>query len=59
MKSINHLSAAALEELKTTGTYDTKQYRYWHKADEDKTYRIDIKLLGTTAALDPGNWAEQ
>lgn len=59
MKSINHLSAAALEELKTTSTYDTKQYRYWYKADEDKTYRIDIKLLETTAALDPENWVEQ
>lgn len=58
-KSINHLSAAALEELEMTSTYDTKQYRYWYKADEDKTYRIDIKLLGTTAALDPENWIEQ
>ena len=59
MKSINHLSAAALEELETTGTYDTKQYRYWYKGDEDKTYRININLLGTTAALDPENWVEQ
>lgn len=59
IKSINHLSAAALEELEMTGTYDTKQYRYWYKADEDKTYRIDIKLLGTTAALNPKNWIEQ
>lgn len=59
MKTLNHLSAAALEELKMTSTYDTKQYRYWYKADEDKTYRIEIKLLGTTAALDPENWVEQ
>lgn len=59
MKSINHLSAAALEGLEMTGTYDTKKYRYWYKADEDKTYRINIKLLGTTAALDPENWIEQ
>ena len=58
-KSMNHLSTAALEELEMTGTYDTKQYRYWYKADEDKTYRIDIKLLGTTEALDPENWIEQ
>lgn len=59
MKALNHLSAAELEELEMTGTYDTKQYRYWYKADEDKTYRIEIKLLGTTAALDPENWTEQ
>lgn len=59
MKTISRLSAEALEELETTGTYDTRRYRYWHKADEDKTYRINIKLLGTTAALDPENWVEQ
>ena len=59
MKSMNHLSTAALEELEMTGTYDTKQYRYWYKADEDKTYRIEKKMLGTTEALDPENWVEQ
>lgn len=59
MKTLNHLSAAALEELEMTGTYDTKKYRYWDKADENKVYRINIKLLGTTAALDPENWVEQ
>lgn len=42
-----------------TGTYDTKKYRYWYKADENKTYRINAKLLGTMAALDPENWIEQ
>ena len=59
MKSINHLSTAAIEELEMTGTYDTKKYRYWYKADENKTYRINNELLGTTAALDPENWIEQ
>ena len=59
MNTINRLSAEALEELNMTGTYDTRRYRYWYKADEDKTYRINIKLLGTTAALDPENWTEQ
>lgn len=58
-KTINHLNAAAIEELVMTGTYDTKKYRYWYKEDEDKTYRININLLGTTAALDPENWVEQ
>jgi hypothetical protein len=59
METLSRLSAEALEELKMTGTYDTRRYRYWYKADEDKTYRINIKLLGTTAALDPENWVEQ
>lgn len=59
MKTMSRLSAEALEELEMTGTYDTRRYRYWYKADEDKTYRINIKLLGTTAALDPENWVEQ
>ena len=59
MKTISRLSAEALEELEMTGTYDTRRYRYWYKADEDKTYRINIKLLGTTAALEPENWVEQ
>lgn len=59
MKTISRLSAEALEELEMTGTYDTRRYRYWYKADENKTYRIKIKLLNTTAALDPENWIEQ
>lgn len=59
MSTIDRLSSEALEELFMTGTYDTKKYRYWHKADEGKTYRIDKKLLGTTEALDPENWVEQ
>lgn len=59
METLSRLSAEALEELIMTGTYDTKRYRYWYKADEDKIYRINIKLLGTTAALDPENWTEQ
>lgn len=59
MKTMSRLSAEALEELEITGTYDTRRYRYWYKADEDRTYRINIKLLGTTAALDPENWVEQ
>lgn len=59
MNTINHLSAEALEELEMTGTYDTRRYRYWYKTDEDKVYRINIKLLGTKAALDPENWVEQ
>lgn len=59
MKTISRLSAEALEELEMTGTYDTRRYRYWYKTDENKTYRIKIKLLGTTAALDPENWIEQ
>lgn len=59
MKTLSRLSAEALEELKMTGTYDTRRYRYWYKANEDKTYRINIKLLGTTATLDPENWVEQ
>lgn len=59
METLSRLSVKALEELKMTGTYDTRRYRYWYKTDEDKTYRINIKLLGTTAALDPENWVEQ
>lgn len=59
MKTMSRLSAEALEELEMTGTYDTRRYRYWNKADENKTYRIDIKLLGTTAELDQENWVEQ
>lgn len=59
MNTINRLSVEALEELKMTRTYDTRRYRYWYKADEDKIYRINIKLLGTTEALDPENWVEQ
>lgn len=59
MKTLSRLSAEALEELEMTGTYDTRKYRYWYKADENKTYRIDIKLLGKTEALDPENWVEQ
>ena len=59
MNSINHLGSEALEELFMAGTYDTKKYRYWYKADEDKTYRINKELLGTTAVLDPENWIEQ
>jgi hypothetical protein len=59
METLSRLSSEALEELFMTGTYDTRRYRYWHKADENKTYRINIKLLGTTAALDPENWVEQ
>lgn len=59
MKTISRLSDEALEELEMTGTYDTRRYRYWYKADKDKIYRINIKLLGTTAALDPKNWVEQ
>lgn len=59
MKTISRLSAEALEELEITVTYDTRKYRYWYKADENKTYRIKIKLLDTTAALDPENWIKQ
>ena len=59
MKTISRLSAEALEELEMTGTYDTRRYRYWYRAEEDRTYRINIKLLGTTTALDPKNWVEQ
>ena len=59
MKTLSRLSAEALEELVMTRTYDTRRYRYWYKPDEDKTYRINIKLLGTTEALDPENWIEQ
>ena len=59
METLSRLSIEALEELKMTGTYDTRRYRYWYKADEDKIYRINIKLLGTTEALDPENWEEQ
>ena len=59
METLSRLSVEALEELIMTGTYDTRRYRYWYKADEDKTYRINIKLLRTTAALDPENWVEQ
>lgn len=59
MKTLSRLSVEALEELKTTGIYDTRRYRYWYKADEDKTYRINIKLLGTAAELDPEKWTEQ
>ena len=44
METLSRLSAEALEELLMTGTYDTRRYRYWYKADEDKTYRINIKL---------------
>ena len=58
-KSMNHLSLEALDEMITTGSYDTKRYRYWYKADEDKIYRIEKKMLGTTEALDPENWVEQ
>lgn len=59
METLSRLSAEALEELLMTGTYDTRRYRYWYKADEDKIYRINIKLLKTTEALDPENWVEQ
>lgn len=59
METLSRLSVEALEELKMTGTYDTRRYRYWYKADQDKTYRINIKLLGTTEALNPENWVEQ
>lgn len=59
MKTLSRLSAEALEELEMVGTYDTRRYRYWYNRDEDKIYRINIKLLGTTAALDPENWVEQ
>lgn len=59
MKTMSRLSAEALEELEMTGTYNTRRYRYWYDASENKTYRINIKLLGTTEALDPENWIEQ
>lgn len=59
MSTINRLSPEALEELFMSGTYETKRYRYWYKADEDKTYRINKELLGTTEALDLENWVEQ
>lgn len=59
METLSRLSDGALEELVMTGTYDTRKYRYWYKADEDKIYRINIKLLGTTETLNPENWVEQ
>lgn len=59
METLSRLSKEAMEELVITGTYATRRYRYWYRPDEHKIYRINIKLLGTTAALDPENWVEQ
>ena len=59
LNTVNRLSNKAIEELIRTGTYDTRRYRYLYKADEDKIYRINIKLLGTKEALNPENWIEQ
>lgn len=58
-KSMNHLSVKALEKLYQYGNYETTKYRYNYDYDEDKIYRIEKKMLGTTEALDPENWIEQ
>ena len=42
-----------------SGIHDTEKYRYIYREDENKVYRIDKELLGTTEALDPENWIEQ
>lgn len=59
MKSVNHLSTRALEEIYGKYSYDTRKYRYIYIPDEDKIYRIEQNLLGTTEALNPENWIEQ
>lgn len=58
-KSMNHLSVKALKKLYEYGHYETAKYRYSYDYDEDKIYRIEKKMLGTTEALDPENWIEQ
>lgn len=58
-KSMNHLSVKALEKLYEYGHYETAKYRYSYDYDEDKIYRIEKKMLGTTEAIDPENWIEQ
>lgn len=57
MSTINRLSVKALRELEEIGSYDTAKYRY--VMNNGRCYRINIKLLGTTEALDPENWVEQ
>lgn len=59
MNTINHLSIKALRELEETGSYDTAKYRYVINQGNGECYRINKKLLGTTAALEPENWVEQ
>lgn len=59
IKSVNHLSTRALEEIYRKYSYDTQKYRYAYVPDEDKIYRIEQNLLGTTEALNPENWIEQ
>lgn len=59
MKSINHLSPKALEELYRNYTYDTKKYRYIYRPDQDKIYRVEQNIVGTTSILNPENWVEQ
>nr|DAP92229.1 MAG TPA: hypothetical protein [Microviridae sp.] len=58
-KSMNHLSAKALEKLWQYGLHDTSKYRYVYNYDNDKVYRIEKSLLDTTEALNPENWIEQ
>lgn len=59
VKSMNHLSAKALEKLWQYGLHDTSKYRYVYNYDNDKIYRIEKSLLDTTEALNPENWIEQ
>ena len=59
MKTINHLSIKALEELVKVGSYDTAKYRYIIDQGDGECYRINKELLGTTEALDPENWVKQ
>lgn len=59
MRTVNHLSIKALEELEEIGSYDTAKYRYVIDHGNGECYRINKELLGTTAALDPENWIEQ
>lgn len=54
-KSMNHLSAKALNRLYQTYSYDTKKYRYIYVPNKDKILRIEKSLLNTTEVLDPEN----
>lgn len=58
-KSLEHLSAKAINKLSGGGIYDTKKYRYIVNRRDGEVYRIEKDLLGTTEALDPENWIRQ
>lgn len=59
MKTFWKLSLEAIKKIMAGEIYETKKYRYVYRPDEDKVYRIEKRLLGTTEALNPENWIEQ